>query len=259
MRRAVLSPVQRLARRSCRMLLLLACALAQAAAAELCDVPAHRLSSSAGTPLDARLAALAGRPVVINFWASWCEPCRDEMPALQQLGSRWRGQHLAVLTVAVADQRTRRDAFLAAHAIELPVIDNPEPCPAATGRPVASTFPVRRGGDRTVYPLRSPTMDHRDFLKTASLFSIAGSAAWRPARAEQQFFDPSPANGWRVFEVGMRAEVARGGSETRVWLPLPSLDETAWIRPMGNVWQGNAASMRIAHDPVHGAQMLVAT
>lgn len=59
----------------------------------------------ARTPLDAKLAALAGRPVVINFWASWCEPCRDEMPALQQLGSRWREQHLAVPTVAVADTR----------------------------------------------------------------------------------------------------------------------------------------------------------
>jgi transglutaminase-like putative cysteine protease len=102
-------------------------------------------------------------------------------------------------------------------------------------------------------------MDRRDFLKTATLFSIAGSAAWRPARAEQQFFDPNPANGWRVFEVSMRAEVARGGSQTRVWLPLPSLDEAAWIRPMGNLWQGNAAAMQIARDPVYGAQMLAAT
>jgi len=102
-------------------------------------------------------------------------------------------------------------------------------------------------------------MDRRDFLKTATLFSIAGSAAWRPVRAEQQFFDPNPANGWRVFEVSMRAEVARGGSETRVWLPLPSLDEAAWIRPMGNLWQGNAAAMQIARDPVYGAQMLAAT
>lgn len=48
------------------------------------------------------------------------------MPALQQLGSRWREQHLAVPTVAVADQRTRLDVFLAAHAIELPVIDDRE-------------------------------------------------------------------------------------------------------------------------------------
>ena len=102
-------------------------------------------------------------------------------------------------------------------------------------------------------------MDRRDFLKTATLFSIAGTAAWRPAVAEPQSFDPNPANGWRVFEVSMRAEVLRGGSETRVWLPLPSLDEAAWIRPMGNLWQGNAANMQIARDPVYGAQMLVAT
>jgi len=48
------------------------------------------------------------------------------MPALQQLASRWREQHLAVLTVAVADQQKRIDAFLGAHAIELPVIDDRE-------------------------------------------------------------------------------------------------------------------------------------
>ncbi|WP_374690264.1 TlpA family protein disulfide reductase [Accumulibacter sp.] len=127
MRRAVLSPARRLARRVCRMLLLLACALSPAAAAaELREVSARRLSGTAGTPLDSLLAPLAGRPVIINFWASWCEPCRDEMPALQQLGTRWREQRLAVLTVAVADQRARLDSFLTAHAIELPVIDDRE-------------------------------------------------------------------------------------------------------------------------------------
>ena len=120
MRRAVLSPARRLAGRVCRMLLLLACALSPAAAAaELRGVSARRLSGTAGTPLDSLLAPLAGRPVIINFWASWCEPCRDEMPALQQLGTRWREQRLAVLTVAVADQRARLDAFL-------PVIDDRE-------------------------------------------------------------------------------------------------------------------------------------
>ena len=128
MRRAVLSSLRRRAGSGCRMLLLLACALTQAAAAaELRAVPARPLpAAAAGTSLDAKLAALAGRPVIINFWASWCEPCRDEMPALQHLGARWREQRLAVLTVAVADQRARLDAFLTAHAIELPVIDDRE-------------------------------------------------------------------------------------------------------------------------------------
>ncbi len=102
-------------------------------------------------------------------------------------------------------------------------------------------------------------MDRRDFLRSATLFSVAGAAVWRPARAATAFFDPNPANGWRVFEVTMRAEVAPAGSATRVWLPLPSLDEATWIRPMGSLWQGNAASMQIERDPVYGAQMLVAS
>ncbi len=127
MRRTVLSPVGRLAGRGCRVLLLLACALTPAAAAaELRAVSAHPPPAAAGTPLDLVLAGLAGRPVIINFWASWCEPCREEMPALQRLGHHWRGQRLAVLAVAVADQRARVDEFLAAHAIELPVIDDRE-------------------------------------------------------------------------------------------------------------------------------------
>jgi len=101
-------------------------------------------------------------------------------------------------------------------------------------------------------------MDRRDFLRTAGLFSMA-AAAWRPARAAEQFFDPDPASGWRVFEVKLRVEVARTGSAARVWLPLPSVDEAGWIRPMGNLWQGNAASMQIERDPVYGALMLVAS
>lgn len=109
------------------LLVLFACLLVGAAgAAELSAVTAHPPPAAAGTPLDRMLAGLAGRPVLINFWASWCEPCREEMPALQQLGNHWRGQRLAVVTVAVADQRARVDEFLAAHVIELPVIDDRE-------------------------------------------------------------------------------------------------------------------------------------
>jgi cytochrome c biogenesis protein CcmG/thiol:disulfide interchange protein DsbE len=39
-----------------------------------------------------RLADYAGRPVVVNFWASWCEPCRQEEGALKQAATRWQGK-----------------------------------------------------------------------------------------------------------------------------------------------------------------------
>ncbi len=47
-----------------------------------------------------RLADYAGRVVVINFWASWCAECIDEMPSLNSLYERFRGKGLVVLGIA---------------------------------------------------------------------------------------------------------------------------------------------------------------
>ena len=45
----------------------------------------------------------AGKIVVLNFWATWCEPCRDEMPELSNLYNAYRNQNLVVLGIAVDD------------------------------------------------------------------------------------------------------------------------------------------------------------
>lgn len=47
---------------------------------------------------------LRGNPVLINFWASWCPPCRLEMPALQSVYAQYHDQGLQVLAVNVTDQ-----------------------------------------------------------------------------------------------------------------------------------------------------------
>src|SRR5262245_9414192 len=52
-----------------------------------------------GTPL--RLSALRGRVVVLNFWASWCGPCRAEIPRLNELQTRYRSEGLAVIGISV--------------------------------------------------------------------------------------------------------------------------------------------------------------
>jgi thiol-disulfide isomerase/thioredoxin len=49
------------------------------------------------------LQQYAGKTVVLNFWATWCEPCREEMPELSQLHDAYKNQNLVVLGVAVDD------------------------------------------------------------------------------------------------------------------------------------------------------------
>jgi thiol-disulfide isomerase/thioredoxin len=51
-----------------------------------------------------RLSAL-GRPAVVNLWASWCDPCRDELPAIQRFADR-AGDRVLVLGVVTGDTRS---------------------------------------------------------------------------------------------------------------------------------------------------------
>jgi peroxiredoxin len=53
-----------------------------------------------------RLSSLRGRPVWLNFWASWCEGCREEMPLIQQNYDAHKGDNLAVIGVNVQESGT---------------------------------------------------------------------------------------------------------------------------------------------------------
>ena len=78
--------------------------------------PALKLPDLSGTTHD--LASYRGHPVVLNFWASWCLPCREEMPALDRAQQR-RG--VTVIGVAM-DQPAPVRAFLAAHPVSYPIV-----------------------------------------------------------------------------------------------------------------------------------------
>jgi hypothetical protein len=98
-------------------------------------------------------------------------------------------------------------------------------------------------------------MQRREFLLTSA--ALAAGAIW-PASRSMAAFNPSPESGWRTFEVTLRVEVLKPEGATRVWLPLLSMQEKDWIRPMGNLWQGSAASARLLRNPDYGAEMLYA-
>jgi thiol-disulfide isomerase/thioredoxin len=56
-----------------------------------------------------KLSSLRGRPVWINFWATWCPPCRDEMPDMEKIYGEYKSKNLAILGVDVqeSDQKVK--------------------------------------------------------------------------------------------------------------------------------------------------------
>lgn len=71
---------------------------------------------------DLTFASLRGRPVVVNFWASWCIPCKDEAPALQKTYETYRSQGLVVLGVDAKDFRQDGKRFIRRYGITYPVV-----------------------------------------------------------------------------------------------------------------------------------------
>jgi thiol-disulfide isomerase/thioredoxin len=57
------------------------------------------------------LADYRGAVTLVNFWATWCEPCRDEMPSMQKLEERLRGQPFVILGVNHGEAESRVRAF----------------------------------------------------------------------------------------------------------------------------------------------------
>jgi peroxiredoxin len=71
---------------------------------------------------DVPLAAFKGRPLIINFWATWCGPCKEEIPALIALTDRYKSKKLAVLGISVDDQPAELQKFAADHKMNYPVL-----------------------------------------------------------------------------------------------------------------------------------------
>ena len=67
------------------------------------------------------LAALRGRAVLINFWATWCAPCKEEMPTLQTLAAL-EGERLAVLAVNVREPLPRVRRYVQSSGLTLTVL-----------------------------------------------------------------------------------------------------------------------------------------
>lgn len=85
--------------------------------------PDFTLTDLDGAPI--ALADLRGRPVVVNFWASWCGPCVEEFPLLRAAAERHAGDGLAIIGIVRDDRVEAARSFMADHGGTWPAAMDP--------------------------------------------------------------------------------------------------------------------------------------
>jgi thiol-disulfide isomerase/thioredoxin len=95
-------------------------AITEAAAQETIGTSAPDFSLPGLDGANVSLAQLKGKPTVINFWATWCPPCKEELPELQQ-SYRQNGRRVNFLAISVKEERETVSAFVESETLQLPV------------------------------------------------------------------------------------------------------------------------------------------
>ncbi len=82
------------------------------------DFTLPMLSTHPAPPL--HLASLKGKPIMLNFWASWCDPCKQEAPLLENTWQRTQSQGIVFIGIDYSDTRTDGLSFLQQYGITYP-------------------------------------------------------------------------------------------------------------------------------------------
>ena len=177
-----------------------------------------------GAPL--QLSDFLGQVVIVNFWATWCEPCRQEMPLLQRTYDAHDQEGLAVLGVNVGDLSNAVQAYVQSLGVSFPIgLDSDRPGIAALSGVWIAYFGLHRSrGTNSGHGARSGGAQR------------VGAGFGRPAGSEPRILNaaalrlmveryPIPAQPWRVQE-----EIRRSRFITTV-APSPSVDRRAMLSP----------------------------
>lgn len=104
---------------------ILAC-LSPLAGAEAVNVPAPDFTLESRSGENLRLEDHRGEVVMLNFWASWCGPCRQEMPLMDELYGQYKDLGFTILAVNVDENREEAHRFLDKVPVTYPILYDPE-------------------------------------------------------------------------------------------------------------------------------------
>lgn len=63
-----------------------------------------------------------GKPVILNFWGTFCPPCRNEMPALQNQYEKWKDQGLQLIGINLSEDRLTVESFIRQVGVDFPIL-----------------------------------------------------------------------------------------------------------------------------------------
>ena len=108
--------------------------------------PGFKLQNLDGQSIS--LSDLRGKPVMLNFWATWCPPCRSEMPYIQEIYEEWSGKGLEVLAINIGESPSKVKEFLQSYNLSLPVLLDTKQAAARKYNvpPIPTTFFIDKDG-----------------------------------------------------------------------------------------------------------------
>ena len=199
-----------------------------------------------------RLSDYRGKVVLVTFFATWCGPCKQEMPLLQKFRAAHRDQGVEVLAISIDDYNSRSQLapFLAQHHLDLPVLlEQPEQLTRYNYSGVPALYVIDRAGDiahaRTGYdPQLADKLEHeikaiveRDGGGGRKLLTIEQApAGWgvrwqRPVGGDLRVASVAPPLGDAGGEIGVigREGLMRWSADGE---PLPAKPVAGWVQSL---------------------------
>lgn len=102
--------------------MLLAASVIASAAPPALGTPAPDFTLKSDSGRNLKLSELRGQVVMVNFWATWCAPCREEMPLLNQLYEQYRKAGFTLLAVNIDDDPAKARAMARKLGVSFPVL-----------------------------------------------------------------------------------------------------------------------------------------